>query len=138
MLFIQKNCGSIIYLRLFTDQSSPRHHVSTSQQRDEALNWASMSMCNGQLLNFFILICGHIKKISSNIIIALTYGHTLEKKVLTLELSSESTLKNYWNISTGLNATERFFLFLFFFYIHFAFILLFKDSMDTGHYCLGQ
>src|SRR4029434_9872282 len=95
-----------------------------------------MSMCNGQLLNFFILICGHIKKISHHYCVNI-WTH-IEKKVLTLELSSESTLKNQRNISTGLNATERFFLFLVFFYIHFAFILLFKDSMDTGHYCLCQ
>ena len=63
VLFIQKNRSSIIYLRLFTCH----HLVSTSQQRAEAVNGASMymSMCNGQLLNFLILICGHIKKISS-------------------------------------------------------------------------
>src|SRR4029434_8468290 len=42
VLFIEKNCSSIIYLRLFTGQSSPRHHVSTSQQRAEAVNGASM------------------------------------------------------------------------------------------------
>src|SRR4029434_1806070 len=115
VLFIQKSCSSIIYLRLFTDQSSPRHHVSTSQQRDEVLNGASMykSMCNGKLLNFFILICSHIKKISHHYGVNI-WTH-IEKKVLTLELSSESKLKNHWNISTALNDTERFLLFLFFF-----------------------
>ena len=87
--------NTLIYLRLFTDQSSPRHHVSTSQQRAEAVNGASMymSMCNGQLLNFFILICGHIKKISHHYCVNI-WTH-IEKKVLTLELSSESTLKNH-------------------------------------------
>src|SRR4029434_10864695 len=92
VLFIQKNRSSIIYLRLFTDQSSPRHHVSTSQQRAEAVTGASM--CNGQLLNFFILICGHIKKISHHYCVNI-WTH-IEKKVLTLD------------------ATERFFLFFFF------------------------
>src|SRR4029434_4507739 len=49
-----------------------------------------MSMCNGQLLSFFILICGHIKKISHHYCVNI-WTH-IEKKVLTLELSSESTL----------------------------------------------
>src|SRR4029434_8687339 len=96
VLFIQKNCSSIIYLGLFTDQSSPRHHVSTSQQRAEAVKGASMYICLCVMANFLIfliLICGHIKKIFHHYCVNI-WTH-IEKKVLTLELSSESTLKNH-------------------------------------------
>src|SRR4029434_3535985 len=98
-------------------QASPRQYcgdVRSSQQRAEAVNGASM--CNCQLLNFLILICGHIRKCFSHHYCVNIWTH-IERKVLTLELSSESTLKNHCNISTGLNATERFFLFFFFFFV---------------------
>src|SRR4029434_885211 len=96
-----------------------------------------MSMCNGQLLNFFILICGHIKKISHHYCVNI-WTH-IETKVLTLELSSESTLIEPLKHKHWTKCHSKIFpFFFFFFYIHFAFILLFKDPMDTGHYCLGQ
>ena len=56
-----------------------------------------LSEDNSSVKTFFSM-CVHVNAIMMRyflIIIALTYGHTLEKKVLTLELSSESTLKNY-------------------------------------------
>src|SRR4029434_3586760 len=104
VLFIQKNCSSIIYLRLFTDQSSPLHHVSTSQQRAEALNGASMYICLCVMANFliFVCVCGHIKKISHHYCVNI-WTH-IEKKVLTLELSSESTLTD--RKSTRLNSSH--------------------------------
>ena len=76
-------------------QASPHQYcgdVRTSQQRVEAVNGASM--CNCQLLNFLILICGHIRKKYSHHY-CVNIWTNIEKKVLTLDLSSESTLNGF-------------------------------------------
>src|SRR4029434_11188946 len=57
LLFIQKKRSSMIYLRLFTGRSSPHQYggyVSTSQQRAEAVNGASMYLC--VMANFLIFL----------------------------------------------------------------------------------
>ena len=45
VLFIQKNCGSIIYLRLFTDQSSPPQYGGELARRSNVLKQTMGRLC---------------------------------------------------------------------------------------------
>src|SRR4029434_4643434 len=80
-------------------------------------------LCLCVMANFLIFLFEYvtIKENVFLIIIALTYEQTLKRK-LTLDLSSESTLKNHCKPHKHWTKCH---------YMHFVLILLFKDSMET-------